>query len=388
MDTRNSPYNKVFNRHLVIRSLFKNSYSRAELSRLTGLTKASISNITDELINEGLIKESGLELNNKNVGRNPTTLEIVSERYNILCVDIARDGCSIGLVDLGGNVLTSKKVDIFSCRSPQQAVEIICSDIKKSILNIRTVNEILGLGITTPGPVDTLNGIIDEIPDFELWRGFNIINEFKKYFDFEIRLERDANAVSLAELYFGYGRQFDDFICIMSYVGLGFGIIRNRKLFSGELGLTPEFGHLSIDFQGEKCVCGNRGCLYGFYGLLNILERVRKDFPDLKNWEEIVDRAYAGEKYFINIIEYYAGIFSTAVVNAINFTMLKKIVLSGFIIYKPEMFINELRKKLKDSYIARNFFDVDVYITDLRESENLIGAATGIIEYSFNKYRQ
>ena len=388
LHTRNSPYNKVYNRHLVIRSLYKKPYSRAELSRSTGLTRATITNIVDELISEGLVRESGLDVENKAVGRNPTTLEIVPDCYRILCVDIGRDICCIGMVNFVGKVVTSKTVDITDAESPEQAVELICNEINNSVLSDNTAAiKILGLGITTPGPVDTLNGIVDDIPDFELWRGFHIVDEFKKYFDFEIRLERDANAISLAELYFGYGRHLDDFICIMSYIGIGFGIIKNRSLFSGNLGLTPEFGHISIDYHGAPCVCGNRGCLYEYFGLHSILKRVQKDFPDLKSWEEITDRAYNGEKYFIEIIEHYAEIFSIAVVNAINFTMLNKIVLSGFIIYRPEMFIDALKRNVRGSYIASNFFDIDIYITEMKRNENLIGAATGIIEYCFNKYR-
>jgi len=386
--TRNSPYIKVYNKYLVIRSLFQKNYSRAELSRLTGLTRASITNIVDVLIADGMVKESEFDFKNNVVGRNPKTLEIVSQRFKILCVDIGRTNCSIGLVNLGSKVLYSKKINLNEIACPEKAVKLICKEIKTNILaDIKDKNSILGLGITTPGPVNTKDGIIDDIPDFQLWRNFNIVDEFKKYFDYEIKLERDATAVSLAELYFGFGTENSDFLCIMSYVGIGFGIIRDRKLYRGKYGLTPELGHISIDFNGPECECGNKGCLYQYYGINKILTKVNKDFPEINTWEEIVDRAYNGEKYFVNIISYYAKILSVAVVSAINMTALDKIVLSGFVVYKPELFLNELKKNVHNSYILKNFYKVNIYTTKMIENQNLIGAATSVIDYSFTKYR-
>ncbi|WP_169517950.1 ROK family protein [Sediminispirochaeta bajacaliforniensis] len=372
---------------MIIRNLFKKNFSRAEFARLTGLTRATITNLVDELIEEGLIRESDVNVKNNRVGRNPKTLEIVSDRYTIIGVDIARDGCTIGLVEFGGAVLISEPVALDRADSPETAVKIISDAIKNTILPECKKGSLLGLGITTPGPVDTMNGIIDsDIPDFSLWHGFHIVEAFKKYFDVDICLERDANAVSLAELYFGYGKHLDDFMCIISYVGIGFGIVKDRQLYSGKLGLTPELGHMSIKFDGEPCACGNRGCLYQYYGITNILKAVQKDVPDIVSWEQIVDKAYAGERYFIDIIDHYAGIFSIAVVNAVNLMALDKVILSGFVVYRPEMFLDAVKKYVLGSYIARNFFTVDIHMTNIKENENLLGAATIVIDDHFNRY--
>lgn len=385
MHTRNSPYNKSYNRQLIIRNLIKKKLSRAELSRKTGLTRTTITAIVDELIGDGVIQETQKNVINNAVGRNPNLIGIVPNCYQILCVDIARDSCYIGIVNFGGEVLSAKKVNVHDALTPESAVEYICGELKELVRDKKIDQKrILGLGITTPGPVDTVNGIIDDIPDFKLWCGFHIVDEFKKYFNTTIRLERDANAIALAELFFGYGRKFDDFISISSYVGVGFGVVRNNRLYRGKLGLTPEFGHISINMNGDRCSCGNRGCLYLYYGKKRIVEKVQKDFPDVENWEEIVDRANGGEKYFINTIDYYANILSIGLVNAINLYAVDKIILSGFVVYRSEIFIQALNKYIKDTYITRDFFDVEIVVTEMKDNENMIAAATGVIENYFD----
>ena len=384
MHTRNSLYNKSYNRQLIIWNLLRKKASRAELSRMTGLTRATITMIVDELIGEGFIRETQKNVANNIVGRNPNIIEIVPDCHQILCVDIARDDCHIGVVNFGGEVKFAKRINICNAVTPEAAVISICIALNKLIQkNGIDQTRILGLGITTPGPVDTVNGIIDDIPDFKLWCGFHIVDEFKKYFDINIRLERDANAITLAELFFGFGRKFDDFLSVSSYVGVGFGVVRNSRLYRGKLGLTPEIGHVSINMDGELCSCGNRGCLYLYYGKKRILDRVQTDFPDIESWEEIVDRADNGEKYFLNIIEYYAGILSIGIINAINMFEINKIVLSGFVVYRPDIFLNALNKHIRNGYITRNFFNVEIVVTEMKDNGNLIAAATGVIESYF-----
>jgi predicted NBD/HSP70 family sugar kinase len=243
---------------------------------------------------------------------------------------------------------------------------------------------ILGLGITTPGPVDTTHGRVDNIPDFSQWNRFNIVDEFKKYVDYNITFERDANAVSLAELYFGYGKQCDDFMVVLSYTGVGLGVVKNRRLYSGKLGLTPELGHITVDMNGSMCTCGNRGCMHEYYGLRVILREVRRDFPQVTGWEEIVDRAYAGEHYFINVVDQYARILSIGIINAINLFAIDTVILSGFNTYRPEMYIRALEGYVRSSYIARNFFDIKVIDTQIQKNANLLGAATAVIEEYLN----
>lgn len=382
MQTRNSSYNKMFNRRIIVRSLFQKKLSRAEFSRLTGLSRAAITMLADELIGEGVIRECGIDENSV-VGRNPSLLEIVPDCYRILSVDIARDGCSVGVVSFGGEVLAAQRVPVAAEAPPQEIVEQICGILKHLA---DTVGEapILGLGITTPGPVDTTHGRVDDIPDFELWSRFSIVDEFKKHVDYDITFERDANAVSLAELYFGYGRQCDDFMVVLSYTGVGLGVVKNRRLYSGKFGLTPELGHVTVDMNGGTCICGNRGCLHDYYGVNIILRQVRRDFPQVTGWPEIVDRAYGGEQYFINVVDRSARVLSIGVIDAVNLFAIDTVIISGFNTYRPDMFLEALQGYVRASHIARNFYDVNVYGTQMQKYENLVGAAAGVIEKNLN----
>jgi len=121
--------------------------------------------------------------------------------------------------------------------------------------------EIVGIGLGIPGLIDFTTGVVEILPNFPKMKGFPIIEELKKYFNYKLCYENDASAALMGEYRFGAGRGFNDLICFTLGTGIGGAVLTDGKLLRGPEGFAGELGHITLDPNGPLCGCGNRGCL-------------------------------------------------------------------------------------------------------------------------------
>ena len=124
-----------------------------------------------------------------------------------------------------------------------------------------TLDQIAGIGIGAPGPLDSHTGIVYSPPNLPGWENVPVRDLFNKQFHVPIFVENDANAAGLGEYMFGAGRGSRDVVYLTISTGIGGGIITDGKVLEGTSGMAGELGHMSIDWRGERCNCGNIGCL-------------------------------------------------------------------------------------------------------------------------------
>lgn len=382
-NTRNSAYTKSYNRKLLLNYIHKIPHSRAELARKTGLTRAAISIIVDELLIEGIIVETGTA--EANLGRKPVLLDIDPASYYALGLDISRNKCLVGIVNIKGVLVAGKEIVLNGIASAEAAVKIIVHEISV-LLQERNLpsQKLLGMGVSTPGPVDVFAGKIISPPNFEMWENFEIVKELKDELHFDIFLENNSVALALAEKYFGIGKKFNSFILLTVDLGIGSGFVINNKLYRGAGGFGGEIGHTSINYNGGLCSCGNKGCLELYASIPAVLLKVQNHDPGIKSWNAIVDRAMAGEQYFMDIVSEEAELLSTGIVNAINILELESVVLTGYIKYKPELILEKIRENVNKHAITRNVLNVKIHMSDIVHDSELIAASTVVFDNFFS----
>ncbi len=123
------------------------------------------------------------------------------------------------------------------------------------------IEQIAGIGIGAPGPLNSHTGIVYCPPNLPGWRNVPLSSLFAERFERPIFLENDANAAALGEYMFGAGRGSNEMVYLTISTGIGGGIISNGKILEGVSGTAGELGHMTIDLHGERCNCGNIGCL-------------------------------------------------------------------------------------------------------------------------------
>ena len=244
---------KEKNKRLILDLIRRNEFSRTDIAKATRLTKAAVTIIVDDLIREGIVIESKSE--QKGVGRRPVILELNSGYMTAIGINITRSYAELGIVDISGRVICEER---FSVSPKPQAVEKIISGIDKMIRKNQIQYEnIFGIGVTAPGPVDVANTTILNPPNFDEWHYENIGLRLKDVLERKVYLENISGGLALYEKYFGIAKNMDNFLVLVVDDGVGSGIMTSGQLLRN----ASELGHTSIAFNGIKCECGNYGCV-------------------------------------------------------------------------------------------------------------------------------
>jgi len=386
---------KIQNRLMVLKMICTGTdVSRIEISRQTGLSKMSVSNIVTELIEEGYITDQAGQLKNDSIGRNPISLEPNKEIYMVLGLYIARDYAVATLSNLKCDILFEAKCTFSFEESENSFIEKIKS-LAASILysDKITGKKIIGIGISCIGPLDIRNGIILEPPNFHSISSVHIQEHIKDEFGYEVYVNNDMNASALAEKLYGKGKNISNFVYVGITNGIGSGIIANNALFDGSMGFSGEIGHMTINFDGPKCACGNNGCLEIYASIPNIVEQARNSVAfgvdstlekyDVIEWKDIVQEAHSGDNLALNLIDRLCLYTSIGLVSLVNLYDPQVIYLGHDIALAGELVTTKLDAYINDKILSRRYKHIPVEISAFGENAPLIGSAAIVLDRLF-----
>ena len=349
--TLNASEMKSFNRRRILEHLRIQSTSRAELSRVTGLTRSAISLIVDGLLQDGILRE-GCEQGGR-VGRKSVILDINPGAFYSIGLSITPDDYAVGLVDFGGTIQRRVSKPIDSDIHVREVLDCIGADIDALLLEHPLPGRLLGMGITAPGPLDTKRGIILRSPGFEKWSDLPIVEFFSNRVSGAILLENHANALALAEKTFCLKGAYESFIEIVVDTGVGAGLIIEGDLYKGGTGFGNEFGHASINMNGPRCSCGNYGCAELYASIPNLLAALSEKNPELDSWAQIADLSKSGNPAACEALEREAEYLAGIIVNAVNILDVEAVVLSGDIAYHADELNDKITRKVNDRFMGR-----------------------------------
>jgi DNA-binding MarR family transcriptional regulator len=232
--------------------------SRAEISLETALQRSTVSHIIDELKAQGLIDEVEGESTG---GRPPILLQLRAAGAVAIGVDLGTEQTVVATSDLAGRVLEQEQ---FATHPNLKKTFKRIADCANKF--IKKEKGIEGIGISVPGLVDPQKGTAIFIPHFK-WRDWAVAEELNRATRLPVTVDNDANAVALAELWFGRPeiRQVRDFILVLVEEGIGTGIVFDGQLYHGEGGAAGEFGHMTIGRNAPTaCASGSYDCWEAF----------------------------------------------------------------------------------------------------------------------------
>jgi glucokinase len=306
-------------------------------------------------------------------------------------VDLGGSKIGIALVKNNGEIEKYIKIPTFA----EQGKELTISRIKQGIYQVieekdLQINNIAGIGIGAPGPVDYKEGVVHCAPNLPGWKEVPLANIIKDEFQIPVILENDANVAAWGEKKLGVARGIDDMVCLALGTGIGAGLILGGKIYHGKNNLAGEIGHIIVNKEGPRCNCGNYGCLEAYssaagiknriYNKINSLKTEKQAFsfaPDLDEISlvQIFKLARRGNEVVKDIVEEaieYLGIGIATVINILNPEM---VVLVGGLANEGEKLLTPLKEIIYKRAMSSHLPDLKIVFGKLGDYAGVIGAA-------------
>ncbi|MFB5190555.1 ROK family transcriptional regulator [Alicyclobacillus fastidiosus] len=350
--------------------------SRIDISQATGLNKATVSSLVDELIEQQFVQEIGFGTSSG--GRKPVMLKINSSAGYCIGVDVQITHMKTVLTDLTGGIVYKRirPMDAAHGRLSQSELEeMLIEEIDCATHQAPpSCHGILGAGIALPGIVNYRTGSAFYLPNIEI-ENWDVIGALSQSFAFPIFIDNDGNCGAWS-LY--RERQEQNLVFVNVGIGIGTGIVVNGQLYRGSNGIAGEFGHTSIAAMGVVCACGSYGCWEQYASEQALLRYLREseDVPEaLELSPNLVSLAVeqaatqTGYQQAFRTLGQYLGVGIANIVNAINPGL---VVIGGPIAQAAALFLPEVERVVHHRAMATN---KHVALSVAHEDAIVVGAA-------------
>lgn len=370
--------------------------SRAELAHITRLSPTTVSSLTEELIESGVVVETGA-VKTSAIGRKPIMLEINSGGGFVASVEMVEDGFFCTIYDL-------KYTEVDGGKNTVAHYTGIGTEIVKEIEHLLVKNNIkddklLGICIGIPGLLDLENNRVISSTVIPIDESNNFYSDIKrKYYDIPVMLGNESCFCAYAEKEFGMNGNIRNLVFIDINIGIGAGIILDGQIYTGSFGLAGEVGHISIDFNGPRCKCGNRGCLETLASIPALSQKIL--FAMMSGRETIVKDILGNDynKIGVNVIKEAmdkedglvlelvddtAEKLAHGINNIINLFNPEVIVVGGEIAKLGDVFLQRVDAHLKSMELKPNIDRIRVKYSGLGDRAGTLGGAKYVLDNVF-----
>lgn len=361
-------------------------YSRADIAKVTELSKATVSSLVDELILAGYIADEGAVQTTKQ-GRRPNILKLNNPGNKVAVINWRSEALEAAIVNLSG------QVDYYNRIHLQNG----CDHIKcliESFYNILMPNlggaRLLGLCIIVPSMIDTearkmLSSVLPvKIEDDAIGKIRQGITGVPLSF------LNDTACYAFAEKTLS-PRTYENFVFVNLNKGIGAVIYADGKMIRGANGMTTQFGHYSVERYGEPCSCGNRGCLERRIGESALINRADEfDLSDEHNltFERLGKLAAEKDTRALNMLDSFSSDLAYGLGNLITLYNTKNVVIGGKGQNLGELFLEQVSSKIKNTGFGAFVAKVEIRYTSIGDTAQIQGAARYFLDRQYRFFEQ
>ena len=396
-DQNNQVQLKNFNRRTVLGYIRRNgTATKAGLASVTGLTFMAIKKILAELQELNLIRDGQME--SGGMGRKAVSY-VINENYRYtIGIHITKFITGIALLNLRGQILAIERYSMDKEFENQNDFVTMLAEAVELVIEKSGVKreDILGIGVGAPGPLDCESGVILTPPNMPMLDYLPLKETLEGRTGFPVFLNKDTNVIAFAEYWYRNNRDCSNLAYVEVDMGIGSGLIIDGKLNVGANCIAGEFGHITIDINGPLCNCGNRGCLEAMSSGIAVLRMLgeqlenQKDHPlyhkrNALTIEDVFEMTDKKDLLTISILNRSAFYVGVAVSNLINTFDPEMIILGGILIQKYPMYFNivqDVANQRKVKGAKENYMAVSV----LGENAGVIGAGEIVTDHFFNQF--
>lgn len=293
-------------------------------------------------------------------------------------VDIGGTRLRAALVDRAGTLMRRQEVLTLAQAGPQAVVGQISALVAAVSAGIAP-SDLAGAGISSPGPIDTVNGIALGVPTLAGWTDIPIASMIAAALALPVRLENDAVSAANGEWRFGAGRGRDNLVYVTVSTGVGGGVVIDGHLAHGRMGMAGHVGHMTILADGEPCACGNRGCWEAYASGTAFARRIAARAADLGLAEgagpaELFTAARAGHPAARALVDEEADYLGIGIAGLLHLFSPDIVVIGGGVSNGFDLLVPALHRRVRSNAMPA-FRAVPVVPAGLGENSGLIGAA-------------
>jgi N-acetylglucosamine repressor len=378
---------RAINRSLVLNTIKSGGpISRTQVARRTGLSPATVSGITAELMADGLIFEKAP--GDSRGGRRPILLALNPRGGYVVGVKLTETQAVGALTDLEATVVAKQTLPL-SGRTPEAVIATLAGAVDGLLRegHVRR-KQLLGVGIGVAGIVHAEAGILRQSP-FLGWRDLPLRDMLRDRLHVPVYIDNDVNTLTLAERWFGAGQGVDHFLVVTVGRGVGMGIVLNGQFYRGTAGGAGEFGHTVVDPEGPLCDCGKRGCLEALVGDPGLLRMASEAFDRGEmaerpaSPEALLASAQAGEEGARAVLSRAGEILGCCLANLINVFDPQLIIISGEGVRAGEWLFGPMRQSIDRHVMPGLAGDTEIRIDRWDDDAWARGAASLVLRELF-----
>ena len=375
------------NRSIVLKTIQNyGPISRSEIAKKYKISSTTVTAAVRELIQQGFVYEDGV--GKSSGGRKPILVKFFSDSKFIIAVAITNSSIIIAETNLEAKVRRQKKFPVHNLTG-KLVIDYLIKSISQFLEVYPDLKKCIGISINFPGIIDVKREVIGENTKLKL-KNVPLKEIMKEQFKLKIWLENDSNAIVLAEKRFGAYRKFKNLVYITIDDGVGAGIVVNGHILRGCNGGTGEFGHTTIDKNGIRCDCGNRGCLENYVNWPAVYSKVLSSIEqgintvmfemvkgDINQITPSIFRSALekNDKLAKKIMRQTAVYLATGIVNLVNLLNPDIIILGGKVAYGNHFLIDQVKKLVFQRALTNSTERLEICPISLGKDFRIIASA-------------
>jgi predicted NBD/HSP70 family sugar kinase len=373
-------HTKQHNSRLVLKTIYDHAeISRAEIARLTHLTRTTVSELVSDLIADGLVEETGTGISIG--GKPPILLSVNPVARQLVTLDLSGDHFEGALVDLQGRLL--KRIVLpDDLLEGEQALNAVC-DLVDSLVTAASA-PVAGIGVGSPGLIDTGLGVVRRAVNLN-WVDMPLQQHLAARFDLPVVVANDSHLSAMAEYMFGEGRGISNLIVIKVSQGIGSGIVLDGQLYYGDGFGAGEIGHIRAAENNIRCTCGNTGCLETVASTRAILRQISGKLPTngLYSLGQVVEAYHSGAIAVQEVVHQAAACLGATIAYMAGILNIHNIILTGPVRAFGESFLDVVRAEVASRLLLNLAEEIDIRFSSLGDDDVLLGASALILSQEF-----
>ena len=375
---------KTHNQKLVLKTIYQQGQvSRADIARLTHLTRTTVSNLVAEIIDDGLVEEVGLEPSTG--GKPATLLSVVDDSRHLIGIDLANSEFRGGILDLRGRVKHRFNLPV-NDRNGEAALDLAYELVDELVWSV--TSPLLGIGIGTPGLIDARRGVVRQAVNLD-WQELRLRDLLESRYNVPVYIANDSQVAALGEYTFGQNSDTSNLVVVKVGRGIGAGIVINGHLYYGDGFGAGEIGHVMVTEDGELCRCGHFGCLETIVSSQAIIKQAQAiasndsdsvlnqmaDCPGAITTETVLKAVEAGDPALREVVDRAGYYLSIAVANLVGVLNIQRVVIAGSVARLGQPLLEPIRREFKQRSMEMLANETRIELSRLEQDIVIQGAA-------------